>query len=349
MRNLIVKVWKGEAPYCRAALFVPLFFVSCLYRMGLALRERLYSSGTAETDYAAIPVVSVGNVTLGGTGKTPVVERLALRLRERGFTPAIVTRGYRRKKAGVFAVDPRNDSAESAGDEPLMLARRTGLPVIVAKERIEAVNMGIADFNIDIAVLDDGFQVRNLAKDVEILILKGTREGERTDLFPLGPFREPPERAARADIVLVNGGEPAAGVLPFIEKKPRFLVSYRPTHLFSLKRRAIVHCNFMRGKRVVAFAGLGNNDSFFGLVEALGAQVAARLPFPDHHAYTQADLARTIQAAEADIIVTTEKDGVKLEHLDLPDNLFYLAVEAVIEGEERLVDLILSKVKGERQ
>lgn len=349
MRNLIVKVWKGEAPYCRAALFVPLFFVSCLYRMGLALREHLYSSGTADTDYAAIPVVSVGNVTLGGTGKTPVVERLALRLKERGFTPAIVTRGYRRKKAGVFAVDPRNDSAESAGDEPLMLARRTGLPVIVAKERIEAVNRGIADFGIDIAILDDGFQVRNLAKDVEILILKGTREGERTDLFPLGPFREPVERATRADIVLVNGGEPAASVRPFIAKKPLFRLNYRPTHLFNLKRRAIVHCNFMRGKRVVAFAGLGNNDSFFELVEALGAQVIARLPFPDHHSYTQTDMTGAIQAAEADLIVTTEKDGVKLERLELPDNLFYLAVEAVIEDEERLVDLILSKVRGERQ
>ena len=211
MDNLILRVWRGEARVLRAILFIPLGFLSWIYRTCLAVRESLFRTGLLSVEKAAIPVVSVGNITVGGTGKTPVVELLSRRLKEEGFSPGIVTLGYRRRRAGVFSVNAREDDAASVGDEALMLARKTGLPVIVGKKRIEAVTLGIKEFGIDLALLDDGYQVRDLKKDMEILVLNGRKEEHEGDLFPLGPYREPLAMIGKADVILINKGELGRG------------------------------------------------------------------------------------------------------------------------------------------
>ncbi len=345
MRNIILKVWRGEAKVTRAVLFVPLGFLSLIYRVCIAAREALFSTGLLKVRRAGIPVVSVGNITLGGTGKTPVVELLSKKLKERGFHPGIVTRGYKRTKPGVFAVDAKTDDATSVGDEALMLARRTGLPVIVGKKRIDAVTVGINEFGIDVALLDDGYQVRDLRKDLEILVISGG--GERQgDLFPLGPYREPLDNVKRAGVILVNRGELSNGAKAHAQGIPLFHVRYRPTFLHNLQRDLIGPFAYLRGKDVVAFAGIGNNRSFFELLRELGANVVREKEFPDHYAYSGADIERLGTCEDAQLIVTTEKDAVKLKQFELPENLFYLSVEAVIEREEQFVEFVVQRLGG---
>lgn len=295
-------------------------------------------------DRAPIPVISVGNITVGGSGKTPVVERLAHRLQAKGYRPCIILRGYRRKKKGVFAVDTANDTHETAGDEAYMLAKRTRLPVVVGKRRIEAVEEGISRFGTNVVLLDDGYQVRNLRKDLEILVLNAST-AQNPDLFPLGPLREPLSAVERADIVLVNKGEPDDLIQGLTAGIPLFRVNYRPLHLFCVRHDAVVHHGFLRGKRVLAFSGLGDNRPFFNLLRTLGATVVREVEFEDHHRYTTADIQRLSSQAKSDLMVTTEKDAVKLEGPDVPENLFYLAIEAVIEREEELVGLIISRLQ----
>ncbi len=330
----------------RALLFLPLGFLSWIYRVCLLLRESLFRAGLLRVEKAAIPVVSVGNITVGGTGKTPVVELLSRRLRERGFNPGIVTLGYKRKREGVFGVDAKKDDAASVGDEALMLARRTGLPVIVGKKRIEAVELGIREFGIDIALLDDGYQVRDLKKDLEILVLSGKKDEENGDLLPLGPYREPLATIRRADVILVSKGELRNGAKVCAAGIPSFHVRYRPTFLYNVRRNLIGPRTFLKEKRVIAFAGLGDNRSFFALLKEAGAELVHQVEFPDHHTYTARDIERLSSLQGAEVLVTTEKDAIKLDRLDIPENLFYLAGEAMVEREEELVGLIVKRLGG---
>lgn len=345
MRTLITRIWRGEAKGTRLLLFVPLFVISFLYGLALRAVERRWRQKAEMIDRASIPVISVGNITLGGSGKTPVVERLAHRLQAKGYKPCIVLRGYRRRKKGVFSVDVEKDTHETAGDEAYMLAKRTRLPVVVGNRRIRAIDEGISRFGATVALLDDGYQVRNLKKDLEILVLNASTV-QNPDLFPLGPLREPLHAVDRADVVLVNKGEPDDTILDLTAGIPLFRMKYRPLHLYCLHQDSIVHHGFLREKKVVAFCGLGDNRPFFNLLRTLGANVMSEVEFEDHHRYTVADVAQLRSFTNIDMMVTTEKDAVKLEALDVPENLFYLAIEAVIDREDELVDLVVNRLQG---
>jgi tetraacyldisaccharide 4'-kinase len=346
MGNIILRVWRGEAEFLRALLFLPLGFLSWIYRICLTVRESLFKAGLLRVEKAPIPVVSVGNITVGGTGKTPAVELLSRRLKEQGFSPGIVTLGYKRKREGVFGVNAKKDDATSVGDEALMLARKTGLPVIVGKKRMQAVELGIKEFGIDLALLDDGYQVKDLKKDVEILILNGKKGGHEGDLFPLGPYREPLAMIGKADVILINKGELSNGAKARAAGIPLFRVKYRPTFLYNVKRDLIGPCAFLKEKKVLAFAGLGDNRSFFELLRELGAEVVHEVEFPDHHVYSARDMERLGRFGDAQMLVTTEKDSIKLDRLEIPENLFHLAVEAVVEREDELVELIVKRLGG---
>ncbi len=347
MRNVIIRVWNGEAKYARWLFYIPLFLLSAVYRSCLNVRNRLYEKGRLPVKGVSVPVISVGNITLGGTGKTPVVERLSVALKEAGFNPAIATRGYKRKRKGVFVVDPKGDRAEDVGDEALMLSRKTRVPVLVGSDRAEAVALGMKICPIDLVILDDGFQIRNMEKDLEVLVLNGREGGSGHDLFPLGPYREPLERVREADIILVNKGdldeemEEAAGDIP------RYRIRYKPAYLYGMKEDGMAHYRLLKGKRVVAFSGLGDNRSFFDLLKDLGAEVVREISFPDHHDYTEREIQKISSYDGADLVVTTEKDAVKMAGMDLPGNLCYLVVTVEIEREEELFDLIRNKLKRE--
>jgi tetraacyldisaccharide 4'-kinase len=194
------------------------------------------------------------------------------------------------------------------------------------------------------AILDDGFQVRDLRKDVDILILNGRESLSRQELFPLGPYREPVSRVRESDTILVSKSEPDSATLYFTQGIPRFQVRYSPVHLYNMKKNAIAHYRFLKDKKVLAFSGLGDNQSFFQLLRQIGADVVEEIPFPDHHRYTVGDLGRMESAKSVQCIVTTEKDAVKLMGMDVPDNLFYLSIEARIEDEDTLMELLLKKL-----
>ena len=326
---------------------MPLLLLSLVYRMCLKARKKMYDRRWFAVEGVSIPVISVGNVTLGGVGKTPVVERLSAMLQEAGFHPAIATRGYKRRRKGTFLVDPRADTAEDVGDEALMLARNTCLPVLVGNNRAEAIDIGMKRCPIDLAVLDDGFQLLNIEKDIEVLVLNGNEGKAGHDVFPLGPYREAPERIREADIILVNKGDLDVHIENLAEEIPRYRMRYKPTHLYSMKFDGMVHYGVLKGKRVAAFSGLGDNRSFFNLLVELGAEVVQETSYPDHHRYTEKEIKKIGSCRGVDFIITTEKDAVKMASLEVPDNLFYLAVTVQIEGEQEMFDLIQKKLKRE--
>jgi len=340
----MVRFWKGESPVLRFLLFIPLFTLAGIYRLCLSLREWLYRQGLLKTAGAQVPIISVGNLTLGGTGKTPVVEKLVTELKRRGFRPGIITRGYKRRRMGVFAVNPENDTAQDAGDEAAMLAKKTRLPVLVAKSRIDGISMGIARFDINVAVLDDGFQVRHVRKDVELLIMNGSERQTEQHLFPLGIYRDPLEAMNRADAILINKGHLNNRTENMAATKPRYKIQYEPVHLISVKDGGTIDYRVLRGKRVVAFSALGDNHSFFTLLKDLGTELMKTIEFPDHHIYQDGDLRMIASIKNADMIVTTEKDAVKIEHMISNRNFFYLVIKVRIEEEERLMDMIMDKL-----
>ncbi len=344
MRNTIIRMWRGEARCVRWVLYIPFFILSMLYRLILYFRGIMYKKSLIKTEQPLIPVISVGNVSLGGTGKTPVVEALARRLKEKGFNPGIITRGYKRRKKGVFVVDVKTETARTVGDEAYMLARRTKVPVIVGTNRHEAIRCGITDALIDMAILDDGFQVKNLEKDVDLVVLNGKEIQASRDLFPLGPYREPLTRLREADAILVNKGEIGEEIFSFTEGIPTFMMAYEPLYIYNVKKNLIGHHSFLKGKRVVAFSGLGDNASFFDLLRKIDADVVHEVPFPDHHRYTAGDIRKCASLKNVDCLVTTEKDAVKITGLELPENLYYLSIEATIRDEDRLLELVLGKI-----
>jgi len=344
MRNTIMKVWSGEARYASWLLWPLLFPLSLIYNVCLKVIDYLYQKGIKEIREAPIPVISIGNITLGGTGKTPVTARLSMRLKEMGFTPGIVTKGYKRKRKGTFTVDMQKDMAQEVGDEAYMLAKNTKLPVLVSGNKAEAIAMGIKEHHIDVALIDDGFQTRNIKKDMEILILNNGGTQYKRALFPLGPYRESIERIGDADVLLVKHEMIDKSILRYGNGKPVYKIKYRPLYLYNLKMKRFVHHKFLKNRPVLAFSGLGNNRSFFDLLREIGATVIHEVGFPDHHHYKIGDLANLLSYKDVDFLITTEKDAVKILQMPLPDNMFYLAIEILIEREEELLKNIVHKL-----
>ncbi len=346
MRNFFQNFWFGRARKKNLVFFPLLYPLSKIYKLGLFLRERLKTQ--EESELLPIPVVSVGNLSVGGEGKTPLVMRIASLFMEAGFKPAVISRGYRRKKRGIFSVDLERHDFRICGDEPYLIARNLRCPVIVGKERKKAIEKAIEEYGAEIAILDDGFQVRGIKKDVEVLIMKALRRNQ--NLFPLGPMREPIENIRRSDILVLNHGHNRIVAEPpheILDSVPVFHATLKVLNLCSIRTKNYRDYNSLRGKRIVAFSGLCDNDSFFRLLEDLGAKIECSLPFPDHHFYTQKDVKRILRH-RGEMYVTTEKDAVKLFSLDIPENFYYLSVEMVIEKERDFFLTILNTIEKKR-
>ena len=309
----------------------------------------MYGIGMMKTAEASIPVISVGNIAIGGTGKTPVVERLSTKLKESGFNPGIVTRGYKRKMGGTFHVDAECNTAEDAGDEAFMLAKRTKIPVIVGIDRAQAIELGVKAFQIDVALLDDGFQTLSVKKDMEILILNGKEGKGSNGLFPLGPYREPLSRIKDADVILVNKGAPGNDEGLCSEVIPAYKVQYKPAYLYNVKKNLIAHYNLIKDRKILAFSGLGDNESFFNLLKDMGADVVHEISYPDHYAYERDDIEKLLSYKGVAAMVTTEKDAVKIAHMDVPVHLYYLAIDVVIEREQELLEHIVHTIEAKKK
>jgi tetraacyldisaccharide 4'-kinase len=304
-RQIIGGERTGMAPAAGRGLLRGL---SVPYGMLAAGRRRLYECGLLAGRSAGAPVISVGNITVGGTGKTPLVAWVVRQLRELGDVPAILSRGYR-------AVD-------GLADEPRMLAEATGAMVVVNPDRTAGARQAIAD-GASVCVLDDGFQHLRLRRDLDIVTIDATCPFGYRATLPRGLLREPLSALRRADaIVLTRTDQASPGALADIRLE---LARLAPGALLAESHmRPSRLCGFgappagpdeLRGRRVWAFCGLGNPEAFFRTLERQGADLAGRTAFNDHYDYTPRDLAdllARLRTAEADWLVTTAKDAVKL-------------------------------------
>jgi tetraacyldisaccharide 4'-kinase len=308
----------------------------------VAVRNRLYDAGWLAARRVPAHVVSVGNISVGGTGKTPTTLWLAERLAARGQRVAIVTRGYRKRRRGVVVVGEAGAALvapEDGGDEAVMLARRFAGPVVSGERRAEAAAVACARFGVDTIVLDDGFQHRALARDADLVLTRAASEPPR--LLPAGPLREGPGALARARALLVVDGE--SDVAPDVPHGlPVFRARLRPAALVggAGAARSPVDLAVLAGRSVTAVAGIARPGRFVATLRQLGAVVDGLVRFPDHHAYTARDVGEITAAAGGRMDVTTEKDLVKLERLPGAETFTALRVTLEVEQAEALVTLL---------
>jgi len=307
----IHRVWYGDAPF--GWLLLPL---SGLYWLISSLRKLLYREGVLKTQQAAVPVVVVGNITAGGTGKTPTVIWLVRELRARGFQPGIISRGYGGSRAGTsMRVDIDSDPAV-VGDEPVLLSRRAECPVVVDADRVRAAAM-LVDDGVDVIVADDGLQHFRLDRDFEICIVDGTRGFGNGWLLPAGPLRELPQRLATIDQVLVNG--PQQGADAVLQDSLGF--ELRAVEVCRLNGSLIRSLDQFADTTVHAVAGIGNPARFFDLLRSQRIQVIEHA-FADHAVLAKSD----IEFGDEFGVFMTEKDAVKLG-TNLADKYWYIPVD----------------------
>ncbi len=281
---------------------------------------------------ASLPVLCVGNITAGGTGKTPVAIAIADRLKARGQRPAFLTRGYGGNLSGPAVIDPSTHDATQAGDEPLLLARTA--PVIVSADRPAGARLAAAS-GASIIIMDDGFQNPSLAKDVSVLVLDGHRLTGNGLVIPAGPLREPLSQGlARADAVIVMGQTDENRLAPLLTgfRKPVLRARLSPcaTALHSLQDR-----------RYLAFAGIGQPEKFFETARTAGLHLAQTRSFPDHHAFSQTDLQDLLKEAQRmdAALLTTEKDAMRLPP-EIREHVRTLPVTALFDTESALDSLL---------
>jgi tetraacyldisaccharide 4'-kinase len=299
--------------------------------MLVALRRLLYRVGVLKATRLPVPVIVVGNLTVGGSGKTPLALALVAWLRQAGHSPGLVSRGYGGHARELMPVRPDSDPA-LVGDEPVLLARRSGCPVWIGRRRAQAGQQLLAFHpEVDVILTDDGLQHYALARDMEIVVVDGERGFGNGRLLPAGPLREPLSRLAEVDAVVVNGG---AGGPPL--PVPAFSMALAGHGLVNLARPdLVVPPSHFRGGRVHALAGIGNPQRFFDHLTALGLEIEPH-PFPDHHAFMATDL-------PPGTVIMTEKDAVKCAAFGRPD-AWFLAVDAEVDG--GLNTLLLTVLKA---
>jgi tetraacyldisaccharide 4'-kinase len=297
----LTQLWYQEHP--RPSLLQPLGW---LYGALMRVRRRAYASGWLRTAEAGVPVVVVGNLTVGGTGKTPLTIWLAQQLKGRGFSVGLVSRGYGRHGSGAARVVETQSDWRDVGDEPLILARRSGCPTVVASDRAAGARL-LAARGVNLVLADDGLQHLRLARACEIVVVDGARGFGNGRVLPAGPLREPLMQPLRADAVVVNGEAAHSSLLSRLaagQALTMHLVAQDAVCLDGAQPPRTLAS--FRGQRVHAVAGIGNPQRFFGELRALGLELTEH-PFPDHHPLSRAELA----FADELPVLMTEKDAVK--------------------------------------
>ena len=306
MERALTEVWYGKSS---AAFWLqPL---ALLYGAVSGARRALYAAGVLPAYKVGRPVVVVGNLTVGGTGKTPVVAWLAEHLTERRISVGILSRGYGSAGGGPREVRPTSDWRE-VGDEPLLLQHRTKSPTVVSKNRLDGAR-ALIERRVDVILADDGLQHLRLARDCEIIVIDGARGFGNGRLLPAGPLRDPISDLARADVIVLNGAptHPSlAQVAPLLEARS-VQMTLMPGNVVPLGgpldgRGTALTLDDFRGKRVHAVAGIGNPARFFDDLRNRGLEVVGHA-FGDHHPFTKEDL----EFGDDAPVLMTEKDAVK--------------------------------------
>lgn len=318
MASLIEKIWFERHP-AGVVLNPVLWPLSKLFGLISRRRRQQYQSGKKAAYRAPVPVVVVGNITAGGNGKTPVVVWLVEQLQAKGLKPGVVSRGYG-GKAPYYPFPVNNDtSTAEAGDEPVLIRRRTGAPVAVSPKRAEAVKL-LLEQDVDVIITDDGLQHYALERDIEIVVIDGQRRFGNQQLIPMGPLRESCDRLLDVDFLICNGGE---------AQKGEARMQLQPSPLINLvtgERKVVSEL-----KDVVAMAGIGHPPRFFNTLESLGVTPVVCQSFADHQAFSEQELKQL--ALKGQHLVMTEKDAVKCHTFAQPD-WWYLPVDAVLPQPE---------------
>lgn len=336
---------RGPRTIIERLLFPLLFALSKLFGLLVSMRLAAYATGFARTYRASIPVLSVGNLSVGGTGKTPVVDDLVRRFINVNRRVAVVSRGYGGKRSAGTALvsDGRgelHDDARMYGDEPVLLAKRNPEAIIVvARKRREGVALA-EQLGAELVVLDDGFQHLALERDLDIVLLDGRSPFGNHRLMPAGLLREPPDSLDRADLVIMTRCDFAN--IPELGLKIPVLAAGQDLsdHLYSLDG-ADISWDKINSLQCVAFAGIANPEGFFAALRAKGIAPVAEIALSDHQQYN-AGVLKTIRSAcdHADACLTTEKDIVKLKSGDLPVPCYAVPLKIQIQPEQELNDLL---------
>ena len=351
IQGAVEAVWSKEKIGCHP-FEVLLRGASFLYCLAILLRNRCYDLGLLRQEKLPCKVISVGNLTVGGTGKTPLVIYLADLLRKKGFHPAVLSRGYKGKtKAPINIVSDGNRifmKPEDCGDEPFLIAKSlNGVPVLTGPKRVLTGRVAMEQFDADLLILDDAFQHRQLARDVDIVLLNAGRPFGNGFLLPAGPLREPASNLKRADVIVRTGADKEIAAVS--SSKPEYRALHQAVAIVNGATGRNYPLENLLGRRVCAFAGIASPEAFRQTLSEAGALVVAFLSFPDHHAYSREDIREIQRRAteeKVDMILTTEKDGVKLSrfHMFL-EKIDLLRITMVfLSDEHELIQVLLGKL-----
>lgn len=316
--------------YSQNPLAWVLWPLSLLFCALAGLRRFLYRRGVFKTYRAPVPVIIVGNISVGGTGKTPLIVYLCRYLQRRGLRPGVISRGY----GGVAEHYPLsvhgNSDPLQAGDEPVLIAVRCDCPVVVGPDRRRDVEYLLSEHPVDVILADDGMQHYRLARDAEIAVMDAARMLGNGFCLPAGPLRETAARLKQVDLVMYNGGD---------SQQPSFQLQARELLPMS-GESCSSRLDALRGSRVHALAGIGHPQRFFNMLREQGIDCIEHV-FDDHHVYRREELL----FGDGLPVLMTEKDAVKCAGFSLPDHYYYLPVDAVLSAPaEQAIDRIIQQV-----
>ena len=345
MREYLYRVATDEKNGAPEALLKPfLLLLSFIYGVAAWKIRFFYRIKLLKQKKLPKPVISIGNITLGGVGKTPLVMLIAQYLKKKGLKPAILTRGY------------MGEGAKAASDEAQLL-KELGVPVIVGRNRFEAAQEALKKENIDVFLLDDGFQHWCLARDLDIVLIDAAKPFGNGCLFPRGILREPLSALKRAGVFVLTKTDFSCDIETMRKQlkainpsAPIIETIHAPVRLKDLKENKTVELPFLQNKNVVAVSGIGDPASFDHLLKHLGAKVSKHFSFLDHHNYKANDVARIAEFAKKEnieICLTTDKDAVKLKKFISESDLCYLSLQIKIEivkGEDEFFRRISSNL-----
>ncbi len=369
MKHILYSFITTKQPGFFTSLFrILLTPLTWFYGTIVCIRNFCYDSNILKQTKLPCPVISFGNIVVGGTGKTPAVESTAKLLQEAGYKVAILLRGYGRKSSEKILIVSDGHrclcTRLESGDEAYLLAHKlNGIPIIVGKNRVDTGKIACDQFDCDIILLDDGYQHRKLVRDIDILTIDSTQLFGTESLLPIGTLREPLASLKRANIILLTRVDISNTQIANLKNKinqriqntPILESIHHPSSLYELGNHYIpidksktIPMKNLEGKRILAVCGIGNPEAFKKTLLYFNPEFIELLPFPDHHIYTDSDIEKIIQQSKqvnAEWVITTQKDEDKLSSLSQHIRVLVLSIELIItDGKEVLLKELQTKI-----
>jgi tetraacyldisaccharide 4'-kinase len=324
-----MKKWLSESWYKPHAIRWLLSPLSGLYRLVSFIRKQAYFLGLFKQHHFPVPVIIVGNLSVGGTGKTPFVIYLVQQLQQQGFKPGVISRGYGGHSDNYPVSVSNNSDPDIVGDEPVVIARQSNCPVVVSPTRVEAAHYLLEQYDCDLIISDDGLQHYALARDLEIVLVDAQRQFGNQYCLPAGPLREPLSRLQDVDFIVYNGNA----------NDTAFNMTLSASNAVNVSDLNVIkNITDFQGQELHAVAGIGNPKRFFNQLTQLDIYVIPH-EFDDHHAFVKQDL----EFNDNKTILMTEKDAVKCQHF-AKNNMWFIPVETTVSG--NLDQLIIQKLTG---